>query len=49
VDFDMERFQSDALKVNPKLKIMTLSCTTGEGFDDWLNWIEDRKQIARVK
>jgi len=49
VDFDMERFQSDALKVNPELKIMTLSCTTGEGFDDWLNWIEDRKQIARVK
>jgi hydrogenase nickel incorporation protein HypB len=49
VDFDIERFQSDALKVNPKLKIMTLSCTTGEGFDDWLNWIEDRKQIARVK
>jgi hydrogenase nickel incorporation protein HypB len=49
VDFDMERFLSDALKVNPKLKIMTLSCTTGEGFDDWLNWIEDRKQIAGVK
>jgi hydrogenase nickel incorporation protein HypB len=49
VDFDMERFQSDALKVNPKLKIMALSCTTGEGFSDWLNWIEDRKQIARVK
>jgi hydrogenase nickel incorporation protein HypB len=49
VDFDMERFQSDALKVNPKLKIMALSCTTGEGFDDWLDWIEDRKQIARGK
>jgi hydrogenase nickel incorporation protein HypB len=42
LDFDMERFQGDALKVNPKLKIMAISCTTGEGLDTWFRWIEER-------
>jgi len=42
LDFDMERFQGDALKVNPKLTLMTISCKTGEGLDTWFRWIEDR-------
>jgi len=42
LDFDVERFQSDALKVNPKLRILPISCKTGEGLPDWINWIEDR-------
>jgi hydrogenase nickel incorporation protein HypB len=41
-DFDMARFQSDALKVNPKLTIIPLSCRTGEGLSDWYEWIKDR-------
>lgn len=42
LDFDMERFYGDALKVNPKLKIMPISCTTGEGIDAWFEWIAER-------
>ncbi len=42
LDFDMEKFQGDALKVNPKLEIMTLSCKTGEGLDSWLSWIKEK-------
>ena len=42
LDFDMERFHDDALKVNPKLKIMPISCTTGEGIDAWFEWIGGR-------
>ena len=42
LDFDMERFHDDAFKVNPKLKIMPVSCTTGEGIDAWFEWIEER-------
>jgi len=42
VDFDMEKFQSDALKVNPKLRIMAISCKTGEGLDSWFSWIKER-------
>jgi hydrogenase nickel incorporation protein HypB len=42
LDFDMEKFQSDALKVNPKLRIMAISCKTGEGLDSWFSWIKER-------
>jgi hydrogenase nickel incorporation protein HypB len=42
LNFDMERFHDDALKVNPKLKIMPISCTTGEGIDAWFEWIGGR-------
>ncbi len=42
LDFDMERFRSDALKVNPKLQMMTVSCKTGEGLNAWFKWIEGR-------
>jgi len=42
VAFDVERFCADALKVNPHLEIMPISCTTGEGLDSWLRWLEER-------
>jgi hydrogenase nickel incorporation protein HypB len=44
VVFDVERFRADALKVNPRLEIMPLSCTTGEGLDAWLSWLEERSR-----
>ncbi len=42
LDFDVERFKNEALRINPKLKIMELSCKTGEGLSEWTSWIEDR-------
>ena len=41
LDFDMERFQGDALKVNPKLTIMAISCKTGKGLDSWFSRIKE--------
>ena len=42
LDFDMERFRTDALKVNPKLEIIGISCTTGEGLPAWFAWLQER-------
>ena len=42
LDFDMKQFHSDAFKVNPKLEIIPISCTTGEGLDAWYRWLEER-------
>lgn len=42
LDFDMKQFRSDALKVNPKLEIIPISCTTGEGLDAWYRWLKER-------
>jgi hydrogenase nickel incorporation protein HypB len=41
VDFDLERFRAEALKINPALEIIPLSCKTGEGLDNWLQWLEE--------
>jgi hydrogenase nickel incorporation protein HypB len=48
VAFDVERFRADALKVNPRLEIMPLSCTTGEGLDAWINWLGGRTATTGV-
>jgi hydrogenase nickel incorporation protein HypB len=42
LDFDVERFKNEALRINPKLKILQLSCRSGEGLSEWTSWIEER-------
>lgn len=39
VHFSVKKVIQQALKVNPKLRIFTLSCRTGEGLDDWCEWL----------
>ncbi len=39
VDFDMKRVREHALTINPDLEIIELSCKTGEGLDDWIEWL----------
>jgi len=43
VDFNVEKAKENALRINPKLEFIELSATKGEGFDDWLNWLETNK------
>jgi hydrogenase nickel incorporation protein HypB len=43
VDFDISTFHTNARKVNPKLKFIELSATTGDGLQDWIDWL--KKQI----
>ncbi len=39
VDFNLEKAKNDALKINPDLKFFEISCKTGEGIKEFLNWI----------
>lgn len=39
VDFNIEQTKEHALAVNPDLKFLELSATTGEGMDSWIEWI----------
>lgn len=48
VDFDLERFRAYALKINPRLEIMPISCRTGEGLDSWLRWLKERISAQRA-
>ena len=41
-DFDDEAFSAAARMRNPNIEILPLSALTGEGFDTWIEWLEDR-------
>lgn len=40
VDFDVERFKETALRVNHHLEFIELSAKTGEGMEQWYQWID---------
>ncbi len=47
VDFDVERCMEYAREVNPKIEIIQLSATTGEGLEVWYNWLKGQsKEVA---
>ncbi len=39
LDFDLDAFHSLVHSVNPAARIIDISCTTGEGFGDWIDWL----------
>ena len=40
VNCNIEGLKQNALKINPKLKIFEVSCTSGEGIDKWCDFIK---------
>jgi hydrogenase nickel incorporation protein HypB len=40
VPFDINRLKKEALNIKSDMKIIEVSCLTGEGLQDWFNWIE---------
>ncbi|MBN1885576.1 MAG: hydrogenase nickel incorporation protein HypB [Candidatus Krumholzibacteriota bacterium] len=40
VDFDVARASGEARELNPDIEIIELSCRTGEGFENWLWWLD---------
>jgi hydrogenase nickel incorporation protein HypB len=48
VSFDLAKARKDALALNPKLKIIEVSCRTGEGLADWVGWLEERIEGYRA-
>jgi hydrogenase nickel incorporation protein HypB len=48
VDFDLESFKANALKVNPDLKFIALSAKTGEGLTIWTQWITDTRHLPKI-
>jgi len=38
-DFSIEEAKTEAMKLNPALKILELSSTTGNGFENWLSHV----------
>lgn len=44
VKFDVEKCIEYARQINPDIKVFILSATTGEGLDDWYDWLRTQVQ-----
>lgn len=41
-DFDLEACEKYVRRLNPNMKIIPISARTGEGIDEWANWLRDQ-------
>jgi hydrogenase nickel incorporation protein HypB len=48
-NFNMNEAKANANKINPKLMIFQLSCTTGEGLEGWTKWVTEELAKKRGK
>lgn len=46
-DFDTDAVKERILKLNPNAKVIFVSAKTGEGFDEWADWI--RQEVHEYK
>ena len=42
LDVDIDKIKRDSLSLNPNLKILEVSCKTGRGMPEWIEWIKDK-------
>jgi hydrogenase nickel incorporation protein HypB len=45
-DFNMDILKQRVFKLNPKIKIIEVSCKTGEGIEKWTRWLADEINIC---
>ena len=48
LQFDVDKCIEYARRVNPKIKVMQLSATSGEGMDEWYQWLRATRQLAMI-
>jgi hydrogenase nickel incorporation protein HypB len=46
-DFDPETLRERALRLNPGIRILPLSCRTGEGVSEWIRWLTGEIEAFR--
>lgn len=46
VPFDIAKARENIQKIHPGCEIIETSCTTGEGLDRWMRWLETRREKA---
>ncbi len=48
VQFDVEQCIDYARRVNPRIKVLQLSATSGEGCEAWYDWLRAARQMAVI-
>lgn len=44
IDFDYSRFETDIRKLNEDAPILNISSKSGEGFEQWIEWLRKKRQ-----
>lgn len=47
-DFDFNAVKERIKKLNPNIKVIKISAKTGEGIDEWINWIRTEVKNWRI-
>ena len=42
LDVDIDKIRRDSLSLNPRLKIFEVSCKTGQGISEWIEWMKNK-------
>ena len=42
LDYSLEEARENARQINPQLRFLSISCKTGEGLDEWTDWLESK-------
>ena len=48
LQFDVDKCVGYARRVNPGIKVLQVSATTGEGMENWYRWIRATQQLAAI-
>ncbi len=48
VPFDADRAEENARRVNPNIRVLRVSATTGEGMDRWFKWLNAELALATL-
>jgi hydrogenase nickel incorporation protein HypB len=48
VPFDINAVAENARKVHPGMEIVKVSCLTGNGLQEWMMWLEQRRRACRT-
>ena len=48
VEFDVDRCIEYARRVNPGIKVLQVSATTGEGMEQWCRWVGTTRELAMI-
>ncbi|MET0089555.1 MAG: hydrogenase nickel incorporation protein HypB [Candidatus Thiodiazotropha sp.] len=48
LQFDVDRCIEYARRVNPSIKVLQVSATSGEGMDGWYRWLDATRQLASI-
>jgi len=47
VPFDINAAAENARRIHPGIEIVEVSCLTGDGLHEWLNWLEQRRRTLK--